>query len=213
MNSYQSLADIPQFPHASYSVNVGWTYLDEFLKNWDYVDMDPDYQRGYVWNMAQKVAYIEYQLRGGTSGKEIYWNCPNWHRQVGSTIWHNTMELVDGKQRINAIKGFLAGEVKAFGKYLHEYGDQKRMHRLGRYDFVFRVNNLKTKKEVVEWYLGMNAGGSIHTDDDLAVAKKVLNELTISPEKLIWRGPETSELERHPYRPFGLTDLIDRNDE
>lgn len=32
------------------------------------------------------------------------------------------------------------------------------------------INNLPTEKEVVEWYSGLNRGGPIHTEKDLAPA-------------------------------------------
>jgi hypothetical protein len=177
MEMYDSIIEIKKFPHANYKVNMAWHYIDQFLTGQPLVELNPDYQRGYVWTQEQKERYIEYRLMDGMSGRIIYWNCPNWQRDFGNSNWHNTLELVDGKQRLNAVFEFLDNKVKAFGKYLIEYKDADIMKRM-RYDFEFHINNLSTKKEVVEWYLGLNNGGSIHTEDDLNIAKKILRECT-----------------------------------
>ena len=182
MPEYKFLGDIPQFPKANYQVNVAWSYIDQFLANNKFIDENPDYQRGYVWTECQQRQYVEYILRGGTSGRDVYWNCPNWQYQKRNTKWHNTLELVDGKQRLQAVRKFMGNHLKVFGKYLNQYADATTRVRM-RIDFVFHVNTLATKKEVVDWYLGMNTGGSIHTEADLKTAYDVLESLTIKQEK------------------------------
>ena len=44
-------------------------------------------------------------------------------------------------------------------------------------DLLFNVNNLKTKKEVLKWYLEMNTGGTVHTKDELNKVKGMLESL------------------------------------
>jgi len=36
------------------------------------------------------------------------------------------------------------------------------------------VNNLKTKAEVLRWYLEMNTGGVVHTQDEVDKARALL---------------------------------------
>jgi hypothetical protein len=86
--------------------------------------------------------------------------------------WEGEFVLVDGKQRINAVRIFLENRLKIFGYYFKEYS--------GRFDsiicdFVFHINNLKDYNEVIKWYVSMNSGGSIHTEEDI---KRALNCLT-----------------------------------
>jgi hypothetical protein len=167
--------DIPQFPFASYRCNIGWGYLEDWLTSHDEyykLDLDPPYQRGYVWTMEQKTAYIEYQLRGGFSGRDIFWNCPNWMSR--GEIKGNKMEIVDGKQRISAVREFLVDEVPAFGLLRSQFEGSQRLHE----GFIFHINNLSDPKDVVEWYLGINRGGSIHTDEDLRPAYELLKQLS-----------------------------------
>lgn len=160
--------DIKKFPFASYHVTMPWVGIKQWLQsnneNIMQLNMDPFYQRGYVWSTEQKIAYIEYQLRGGFSGKDIFWNCPTW---VSFDKSINVIELVDGKQRINAVLEFLADKIPVFGCFCSEF--EGKLPWSEAY-FTFHVNNLKITEEVVEWYVGMNTGGTAHTEKDLKPA-------------------------------------------
>lgn len=170
------LQDIKKFPFASYIVNVSWKYLPQWLESqgekpeFMSLDMNPFFQRDYVWTDEQKISYIEYRLKGGFSGKDIFWNCPSWMRFKGKG---NNIQLVDGKQRLNAALQFLNNEIPAFGHLLSEFED--KIHPTEP-DFIFHVNNLQTEREVVEWYVGFNTGGSVHTEKDLKPALDYLKE-------------------------------------
>lgn len=39
------------------------------------------------------------------------------------------------------------------------------------------VNDLKTEKEVLQWYVDMNSGGTPHTNDEIERVKKMIQEL------------------------------------
>jgi hypothetical protein len=131
--------------------------------------MDPAYQRGYVWTTEQKQAYVEFILKGGESGRDIYWNCAGWMKS-----YRGTLELVDGKQRISAVLDFLDNKLKVFGHLYSEYEDASLV---SRYDFVFHVNDLEHQSDVVRWYIDMNTGGSVHTEKDLEPAYEELKRL------------------------------------
>ena len=166
--------DIPKFPFASYVVNVSWNYLPSWIEshNKDIMtcDMDPFYQRDYVWTKKQKIAFVEYQLKGGFSGRDIFWNCPTW---MNFKDGNNVIQLVDGKQRINAALEFLNDKISAFGIKFSKFEDE--IHSLNP-SFVFHINNLQIEREVVEWYVGFNTGGSIHTAKDLKPALDYLKQ-------------------------------------
>lgn len=161
----------PYISCGRYTVNIGWDYLEETIERYtEYgLDMDPDFQRGHVWNESQQIAYVEFVLRRGASSRTILFNCPGWHegRTDGEFV------LVDGKQRIEAVRKFLRNELKAFGNLYNEYSD--KLYRAGRPDFVFQVNDLPTRAEVLQWYLQLNAGGVVHTDGELARVRDILD--------------------------------------
>jgi len=157
--------DIPLITVAKYHVDIFWDHMENWIEEED-VDMNPDFQRDYIWNQNQKEQYVEWILRNGNSGKDIYFNHPGWFRE-----WDGRMVIVDGKQRIEAVFGFLNNEVKAYGYYNKEYSDK---YRIMHCNFSVHVGDLKTRKEVLQWYLDMNTGGTIHTDDEIKKVKELL---------------------------------------
>ena len=44
-------------------------------------------------------------------------------------------------------------------------------------ELLFCVNNLQTKKEELQWYVDMNAGGTPHTNAEIERVKKMILEL------------------------------------
>ena len=45
-----------------------------------------------------------------------------------------------------------------------------------RHSMVFNINDLKTKKEVLQWYIQMNAGGTPHSAEEIDRVKKLMEE-------------------------------------
>jgi len=171
MRKLTCFADIPRFTSwGSYSVNVSWDYvektLDEYAKAVR-VDLDPDFQRAHVWTAKQQSRYVEYILRGGKSSRDIYWNCKGWHLRM-----EGPMVLVDGKQRLEAVRKFMANKLPAFGSTFSEYTDRMRLIETG---FVFHVNDLATRAEVLQWYIDINAGGVAHTEAEIAKVRALLD--------------------------------------
>lgn len=168
-------SDIKSFTRsAGYRVNVDWRSLEHTLDHYQNMkdglatlNLDPDFQRGHVWTEIQQIKYLEYIFKGGTSGKEIYFNCVGW---MGS--FKGPFELVDGKQRITAVRRFLNNEIPAFGSLFKDFEDCMPYNA----DFYFSINNLKTRAEVLHWYLEMNSGGTPHTQEELIKVETLLKK-------------------------------------
>jgi uncharacterized protein DUF262 len=168
---YKRFRDIPQFVEwGGYAADVPWNHIERTLVNFSSgttLELDPDFQRAHVWTERQQSAYVEFILRGGKSGRDILWNCPGWpsHRDGRSLV------LVDGKQRLQAVRRFLGNEITAFGNFCASYSDHMPMTGPS---FRFHVNGLKTRAEVLQWYLDLNRGGTIHTDDEIEKVRSLL---------------------------------------
>lgn len=166
--------DIKKFPHAAYRVDVGWHYLEKYvcdsIKNYG-LDLDPDFQRAHVWDDAQRTKYVEYILQGGTSGRELYFNCPEWSRGIR----RGPYVIVDGKQRLRAVRMFLNNEIPAFGHLLCDYTDRPDIITAR---FSWNIAELETRAEVLNWYLDFNAGGAVHTEYELARVRELLKKET-----------------------------------
>lgn len=165
--------DIPKFTRcANYRVTQPWNYMKGWIdKNIEELnlDMNPDFQRAYVWTPEQKSRYVEYILKGGVSGKEIYFNCVGWMMD-----FQGPFVIVDGKQRVNAVLEFLDNKVAIFGNNFYQDFEDK----LGTMDayLLFNVNDLPTRREVLQWYLDLNTGGTIHSEDELNKVKRLLKQ-------------------------------------
>lgn len=81
--------------------------------------LNPDFQRGHIWKEQQQIAYIEFLLRGGKSGRIIYFNCPYW--SSGIRHFKNSFVCVDGLQRTIAIMKFINNEIPVFDTYYKDF--------------------------------------------------------------------------------------------
>lgn len=161
--------DIPKFPRAYYSVSMPWDYVEDKIKEWskDFgLNLDPDFQREHVWTADQRIRYIEYCLQGGEVGKIITFNCPGWMKRQEGVI-----ELIDGKQRIEAVRSFFRDETPAFG---YKYSEIEGRFPWGDVMFIWQICSLNTRAEILQLYLNINAGGTPHTDDELNRVRELL---------------------------------------
>lgn len=170
--------DIPQLTReGSWQANMPMRYILDRIKEWEEdeyykLQLNPNFQRGHVWTEEQQVSYVEFLLRGGKSAKVIYFNKPSW--QSSAIIdGYDDFVCVDGLQRLTAVMRFLNNEIKVFDTYYKDFEDKLPMG----IDLVFNINNLKTEKEVLQWYVDMNAGGTPHTNDEIERVKKMIDEL------------------------------------
>lgn len=165
-------ADIPQMSIANYAVDHFLHMLPKTIQNYQQeklcpLNLNPDFQRIHVWTPEQQTRYMEFILRGGNSSKDFYFNCHGWQ---GS--YDGPFELVDGKQRLKACLGFMFGIVPIFGGlYVSDFEDKP-------FDVTlrFHINNLKTRREVLQWYLDINSGGVVHTNDELDKVRNLLEK-------------------------------------
>jgi uncharacterized protein with ParB-like and HNH nuclease domain len=163
--------DIPQFTRqGNWECNFDIQNFVEQIEEWEKEDglqLNPDFQRGHVWTEKQQISFMEFTLKGGTTGRVIYLNHPGW---MGN--FQGDFVCVDGLQRITAVKRFIHNEIKIYNHYFKEFEGSHRMIN----DMKINVNNLKTRKEVLQWYLEMNGGGVIHTKEELDKVRKLLEK-------------------------------------
>lgn len=169
----EDVADKMRFTRPSkYSVNLPWLHLEDWIermstegKESGRLNLDPDFQRAHVWTREQQSAYVEYVLRGGYAARELYFNCTGW---MGS--YEGPFVIVDGKQRLEAVRAFLRNEVPVFGQLRSEYSSTDYIDA----DFRIYVNNLDTRREVLRWYCDLNTGGTPHTSEEIQRVRALL---------------------------------------
>ena len=165
--------DIPKLYQANYKINMPWNYMGDWLERIgsDYgLELEPSFQRGHCWTEEKRIAYVEYVLAGGPSAREIQWNCYGWGtlRDV-----QGPMVLVDGLQRLTSVRMFLDNKLKAYGHLFKEFEDKMSW---SEHWFLFFVNNLPTRKHVLEWYIQLNAGGVVHTASEIDKVREMLEQ-------------------------------------
>lgn len=145
-----------------YQVHIHWSYIEKWLEAQAELglDLDPDFQRGHVWTEEQQTRFVEYCLRGGRDSSIIRFNCVGWQR-----TYEGPFVLVDGKQRLEAVRKFLRNDLKAFGHTIDEYED--KLIFLREQTIIVRVNDLPNRKAVLQWYLDINTGGVVHTSEEI----------------------------------------------
>lgn len=179
MEKITRFKDIPQFTSdGSYQVNYPLIslvrYVEEEVKEMG-LQLNPEFQRGHVWTEEQQVAWLEYHLRGGKSGNTIYLNNPFQHSVRNPRPGEYTDYVcVDGLQRLTAAQRFIHNEIKVFGSYFEEFEDNIRIIAQ---TMILNVNDLKSEKEVLQWYIDMNAGGTPHNSDEIQRLKDMISKL------------------------------------
>lgn len=170
--------DIPKFTDVGhYAVDYPFHSLVAYLEREvqeSGLQLNPEFQRGHVWTKKQQVAYMEFLLRGGRTGRDLYFNNPSWHHEVPPGHY-NDFVCVDGLQRITAVSRFVHNEIKVFGSYFKEFTDSPRIIT----DTMrIHINDLKTYREVLTWYIEMNTGGTPHAKREIDRVKLLLQEET-----------------------------------
>ena len=168
--------DIPKFTSIGhYEVNVSLKYLPSTVAGYqrDGLQLNPDFQRGNVWTVEQQRRYIEFLLHGGETARTFYFNHPGW-----MSDWQGDFVCVDGLQRITALLYFLDDGLEVFGgNHLHDIDDRDYMLRI--LDVKININNLRTRKEVLQWYIEFNSGGTVHSEDEIERVKELLRKETL----------------------------------
>lgn len=173
MRKITRFADIPQFTRSpSYQVDHRLDYLPNVIVSMQRrgLNLEPDFQRGHVWTEAQQRAFVEFILRGGESARHIYFNFRGWQGGYSTTDkGAGEFVIVDGLQRLTAMLRFLNDELEVFGSRYSEFTDKIRHVTLR-----FHINDLKTRAEVLQWYLETNGGGTPHSEEELQRVRHLL---------------------------------------
>lgn len=167
-------SEIPKFKEYGISTheNIGFVkYIEriqEEIVNYE-LQINPDFQRGHIWTEDQQIEYVKFFLRGGKSGRDFYFN---WNA--------NSFVLVDGLQRTIALSKFVDNKLKVFGQYFTDFKFTKYIvtsNPLPEFTVNIYRNNLSSDKEVLQWYVDMNAGGTPHSTEEIDRVKKMIEEL------------------------------------
>lgn len=143
-------------------------------------ELNPDFQRGHVWDEARQVAFVENIFRG-VAPTTFKFNSAGWNSlsEVAGDLHPNTIVCVDGLQRLTAVRRFIAGEIKAFG-LLYEELEGTAFHP-GSLRVSIEMFDIKHREELLQFYLDLNSGGVVHSDAELQRVRALLDATRVNP--------------------------------
>lgn len=174
--------------------NVHWRHLCSHILDAveDGLNLNPPYQRVHRWTESQRRAFVEYVLKGGDVSRTLIVNAPNWrrHSYEGAT-------LVDGKQRLAAVMDFMSNQLSVFdGHYHKDFEDPKFLTAT----MIWKIVTLQ-EREALDLYIGINAGGTPHTLEEIESVRKMRAD--IPPEPTMGQMGPASDA------PGGLGGVVD----
>lgn len=144
-----------------------------FLMKAGELDMNPPYQRELVWDTRHKIEFIEYLISG----------LPIGHFAVATINTDDTymVELVDGKQRLNAILSFMNDEfgIHINGELVYFSGmnisEQRKFRNIPLP--VCELLNANELKVRVRYFYTVNFGGVPQSEEHRLKVLNMLYEL------------------------------------
>lgn len=168
-------------PKSSYCIDVCFKdieyQLDKYILDYN-LDLDPDFQREFKWTREQQIHYLESYVRGTLPDqvKTITFNCNNWDGYESNEP--QQMVLVDGKQRLNAVRSFLNDEFLIFdhinGGVNKDFFNGSKYSFRGTNGLKFSILSLASKLDYLNYYKAFNTGGTSHTREEIEVVDKLI---------------------------------------
>jgi hypothetical protein len=167
VETYLTPEEIAKIPILSFRDAVSIVHSNSILdsvihKYYDGTDMDPEYQRGDVWELADKIALIDSIFNNIDIGKLTFIRLP--YSDTGPSY-----EVLDGKQRLRAIIDFFEGRFQYGGKRFCDLHPRDR-HHFESYHILYAETEGLTLTQKCEYFLKLNTAGK---PQDPAHLKKV----------------------------------------
>jgi len=133
-------------------------------------NVNPDYQRGHVWTDRQRVLFMGHLLENGRMPLIFL---QDWGFGVDKPY-----EVIDGKQRLTTCLMFVKGEIPARlsdGRDLW-YPNFNEVDRRVCPSIKCGLVRLPDRAAVLRFYIKLNRGGTIHSDDEIRRVRQLLRE-------------------------------------
>lgn len=135
------------------------------------VNMNPDYQRGYVWELSDKQLLIDSIFNNIDIGKFAFIHLD--YKKLNETGYG--YEILDGKQRLNAIIDFYENRFPYKGVYYNDLsGKDKRIFK--SHNIVQGEVSETKRKDVLKYFLMLNRTGKSMDQGQLDKVEKMLEE-------------------------------------
>lgn len=131
------------------------------------VDMNPSYQRDYVWDIRDKRKLITSIFSCIDIGKFAFVR-----RDYGDEM---LFEILDGKQRLSALTDFYEDRFSWNGKYYSDLSYRDQSH-FDNYGVAFAEIVKPTMEQKLRYFLAMNTSGKKMSDEQLKKVESLLEK-------------------------------------
>lgn len=135
------------------------------------IDMEPDYQRGYVWEMCDKEALLDSIFENVDIGKFVLIRLDSEQWSTRDVMY----EILDGKQRLSTLIEYYENRFPYNGKYFNDLSGLDRYTLMQHTISVGEVDNAN-KKEVYNYFLMLNKTGRPMAKEQIEKVEKLLAE-------------------------------------
>lgn len=132
------------------------------------LEMNPTYQRGYVWTAEDNVALIDSIFQNIDIGKFVFVHRDFIHLE-------KAYEILDGKQRINALLDYYENRFAYKGLFYNNLSKMEQHHFTDYAISYAQLENL-TEKQKIKYFLKLNRTGKVMDKKHLAEVERMLDE-------------------------------------
>jgi hypothetical protein len=122
--------------------------------------MCPSYQRDYKWSDEQNEALIDSLFKNIEIGKFVFVQLPWKHESYG-------YEVLDGKQRMNALLGFYLNKFPYNGVYYKDLSPNDKRILEARQCMIATMPENTTLEEKIEAFIRLNTAGTVMSQEDI----------------------------------------------
>lgn len=135
------------------------------------VNMDPDYQRGYVWDDTDREMLLDSIFLNADIGKFVFSSREDY--EPGAPDY----EIIDGKQRLHTLVTFYENRWAYRGAYFNDLSptDQRRFMQ---HNIAFADIGRANEKTVMKIFLMLNRGGKQMDKEHIEKVQEMYEKLT-----------------------------------
>ena len=133
------------------------------------VDFDVEYQREHVWELTDKVALIDSIFNNIDIGKFVF-------VQRSFNTREKLYEIIDGKQRLTALREFYEDRFQYKGYFFSELNPVDK-NNFENHSIVYGYLENPDKRAIFETFIKLNTTGRPMENKDIQKVKKLLDEL------------------------------------
>lgn len=133
------------------------------------VDMNPEYQRGNVWSLEDKVALIDSIFNDIEIGRIVLM------KRDYSSERKETYEIIDGKQRLTALTEFFEDRFQYKGLFFSQMHPADQNHFENKQMAVIEAPEM-SREQVIEYFIRVNISGRPVNPEHLEKVKAMIKK-------------------------------------